>query len=377
MIVHTPDTPAELSAIIQAARGDQQRLAVAGSGSRPGFAPAAADACISLAGLGGSIQHDPAELMLTAPAATPMAAIRPLLAGAGQCLAFEPPDPDALWGRGGGTLGGAVACGLSGPRRPFAGAARDHVLEVEGITGAGEAFRAGGRVLKNVTGFDLPRLLTGSRGSLAVLTSLTVRLAPLPPASATWALPADDAPRALRLMADALMVDGGITGAAWADGQVLLRIEATAAALPALMAALAARLPGGQWCDGPASVARWAALAGLADVPADRLIWRCPLPAAAVPALAALLPAGAELRLDWGGALAWLILPAALADWDAPAAVAQAAGREGHARRLRLPAGVASAVPAHSPADPAVAALSRRIKALMDPDGVLAAEVEG
>ncbi len=371
----SPSSPAELAAVIVQANTDRLRLAVRGSGSRPTYQPASADACLDVSRLTGEIVHDPAELMLTAPAATQMAEIAPLLAAAGQCLAFEPPSPDAIWGRGSGTLGGAVACGLSGPRRPFAGAARDHVLALSGVTGAGERFNAGGKVLKNVTGFDLPRLLTGSRGSLAVLTEVTVRLAPLPPASATYGLPADTAAAAVRIMADALMVDGGITGAAWRDGVVSLRLEASAAALPALMAALAALLPGGTWLEGAASRVHWVTLADLGDVPADAIIWRCPLPAVRAGGL--VLPAGAELRLDWGGALAWIILPPALADLDVPAAVAQAAGRDGHARRLRLPAGVTSSVPAHSPADPALALLQGRIKALFDPAGVLAAEAVG
>ncbi|OSZ69085.1 hypothetical protein CAP39_09830 [Sphingomonas sp. IBVSS1] len=376
MTVHTPASPAELAAILQAAAGT--RLGVRGQGSRPAFHPVA-DGWIDVTGLGGAIMHDPAELMLTAPAATPMADIAARLAGTGQCLAFEPPDGSAAWSRGEGTnpgtLGGAVACGLSGPRRAFAGAARDHVLAVSGVTGAGELFNAGGKVLKNVTGFDLPRLLTGSRGSLAVLTAITVRLAPLPPATATLCLPADDAARALRLMADALMVDGGITGAAWANAMVHLRIEASAAALPALMEALSARLPAGSWLEGADSRALWATLTNLGDVGADQILWRCPLPAARAAALA--LPAGAELRLDWGGALAWIILPPAMADLDVPAMVAAAAGREGHARRLRLPAGIVSSVPAISPAEPALAVLQQRIKALFDPAGVLAAEAVG
>jgi glycolate oxidase FAD binding subunit len=333
MRVLAPVSPAELAALLAEAGAAGTRLAVAGSGSRPAFQPDAADARLDLAGMAGPITHDPAELMLTAPAATPMATIAPLLAAAGQCLAFEPPDPHAIWGRGGGTLGGAVACGLSGPRRLVAGAARDHVLALAGVTGAGEPFRAGGKVLKNVTGFDLPRLLTGSRGSLAVLTEVTVRLAPLPPASASWLLPADSAVQAVRLLADALAVDGGLTAAAWAQGEVALRIEATVAALPALMVALAARLPGGRWLEGAASRAHWQALASLGDVPADRIIWRCPLPAARAAALATLLPAGADLRLDWGGALAWAILPASQADLDVPAPKPTQVGR------LRIPRG--------------------------------------
>ncbi|WP_164158379.1 FAD-binding protein, partial [Sandarakinorhabdus rubra] len=196
-------------------------------------------------------------------------------AAAGQCLAFEPPA--SLWGAGGGTLGGAIASGLSGPRRAFAGAARDHVLEVRGVTGRGEIFRAGGKVLKNVTGFDLPRLLTGSRGRLAVLTELTVKVLPLPRDQATLRLPAATAAEAVRIMAEALGRDGGITGAAWANDHVHLRIEA-GAALPALLADVQARLPGGSVIKGDASRAAWAGIASPEARPGD-VVWRCPLPA--------------------------------------------------------------------------------------------------
>jgi glycolate oxidase FAD binding subunit len=372
LIQHRPDTAEALAAIIAGAAACGQTLAVVGSASRAGMGAGPADAMLDVSQIGGSIDHDPAELLLTVPAATPMADVAARLDGAGQCLAFEPPSPGPLWGAGDGTIGGAIACGLSGPRRPFAGAARDHVLGLAGVTGRGEMFRAGGKVLKNVTGFDLPRLLTGARGTLAVLTEVTLKVLPLPPAQASLALPADTAAAAVRLMADALMVDGGISGAAWADGHVLLRIEASAAALPALVDAAATRLPGGHVIEAAASRALWHGIASLAGAIADDdIVWRCPLPASRAPALAALLPSGARLRLDWGGALAWLLLPPALADLDVHALVAQAAGRDGHAARLRLPAGITSAVPAHGRPDPALAALAARVRAQFDPAGIL------
>jgi glycolate oxidase FAD binding subunit len=367
-MVHRPTTPDELAAIIRDAAGAGTTLAVAGSGSRPGIGPAAADAVLDVTGIGGEIMHDPGELLLTAPASAPLADIAALLAGAGQCLAFESPAPDAIWGKGGGTLGGAIASGLSGPRRAFAGAARDHVLEVRGVTGRGEIFRAGGKVLKNVTGFDLPRLLTGSRGTLAALTEITCKVLPLPPAQATLSLPADTAAQAVHLMVDGLLVDGGITGAAFADGAVHLRIEA-GAALPELMADLQARLPSGAMIEGAASRLLWAGIASLVGhARADDIIWRCPLPASAAPALAALLPASARLLLDWGGALAWVLLPPGAADFDMHAAITHAAGRDGHAVRLRGPA---SAIPARAPLDPALAMLNARVKAQFDPAGIL------
>lgn len=366
--MHRPTTEAQLAAIISDAAARGRTLAISGSGSRPGTGPGLADEQLDVTGFSGAIHHDPAELLLTAPAAAPIVQLVALLAGAGQCLAFEPPSPHALWGRGEGTLGGAIASGLSGPRRPFAGAARDHVLEVRGVTGRGEIFRAGGKVLKNVTGFDLPRLLTGARGQLAVLTEITVKLQPFAPAQATLQLPADTAEQAVRLMADALMVDGGISGAAWADGQVRLRIEA-GTALPAMLADLRSRLPAGSVIEGEASRALWAGLASHAGhVRPDDIVWRCPLPATRAAALAIALPSAGRLLLDWGGALAFVLLPPDMADFDMHAAVAKAAGREGHAVRLR---GDSATIPARAPLDPALALLNARVKAQFDPHHIL------
>ena len=372
-MAYRPATPDALAEMIVEAAALGRSLAVSGSGSKPGIGPGAADAALDLTGLGGTIDHDPGELLLTLPASTPLLHVEQLLARAGQCLAFEPPSPDAIWGLGHGTIGGAVASGLSGPRRPFAGGCRDHVLGLSGVTARGEIFIAGGKVLKNVTGFDLPRLLTGSRGTLAVLTEITLKVLPLAPAQATLLLPVDTAARAVRIMADACQIDGGITGAAWNDGPdggvVHLRIETSVAALPALIDAARARLPAGTVMHDADSRTLWTGIASLAGhVQADEIIWRCPLPATRAPALAALLPPAARLRLDWAGALAWVLLPADAADLDMHALVAQAAGRDGHAERLRGPASI---VPARAPLEPGLAALSARVKAQFDPAGIL------
>lgn len=368
-MAYRPATPEELAAMIVEAAALGRSLAVSGTGSKPGIGPGAADAALDVTGLGGAINHDPGELLLTLPASTPLLHVEQLLARAGQCLAFEPPSPDAIWGLGHGTIGGAVASGLSGPRRPFAGGCRDHVLGLSGVTGRGELFTAGGKVLKNVTGFDLPRLLTGSRGTLAVLTEITLKVLPLAPAQATLLLPADTAARAVRIMADACQIDGGITGAAWGDAAVHLRIETSVAALPALVDAACARLPAGTVMHDADSRTLWAGITSLAGhVQADDIVWRCPLPATCAPALAVLLPPAARLRLDWAGALAWVLLPADLADLDLHALVAQAAGRDGNAERLRGPASI---VPARARLEPGLAALSARVKAQFDPAGIL------
>ena len=202
-----------------------------------------------------------------------------------------------------------------------------------------------------------------------MLTQITLKVLPLAPAQATLQLSADTAAKEVRIMADALMVDGGITGAAWSEGEVQLRIESSPAVLPALVDAARARLPAGRLIEGDASRGLWTAIASLyGHVQADDIIWRCPLPASRAPALAALLPPDARLRLDWAGALAWVLLPAGAADLDVHGLVAQAAGRDGHAERLRGPA---SAIPARAPLEPGLAALSARVKALFDPAGIL------
>ena len=369
MTTHRPGTIGELAAIIREAAASGQSLAVAGSGSRPDIGPGAADAVLDVTGIGGEVLHDPAELLLTVPASAPLAEVEALLARAGQCLAFEPPSPGPIWGRGSGTIGGAIAAGLSGPRRPFAGAARDHVLGITGVTGRGEIFKAGGKVLKNVTGFDLPRLLTGSRGTLAVITEITLKVLPLAPAQATLLLPAATVQAAVRIMADALMVDGGITGAAWHDEQVMLRLESGAAVLPALIDAARLRLPAFDVLDDAASRRIWTDISSLNGVKlANHCVWRCPVPANRVPALAGMVAAvSGGVRLDWGGALAWILLPPDQADLDVHALVEAAAGRDGHAQRLRLPAGITSTIPAQPRIDPGIAALSARVKAQFDP----------
>src|SRR5690606_2270197 len=149
---------------------------------------------VDLSLLSGIVDYVPAELVLTAGAATPLADIEAELARHNQRLAFEPPDCGVLLGGSAAvqSLGGVLAANLSGSRRISAGAARDHFLGFEAVGGDGVPFKAGGRVVKNVTGYDLPKLMAGSWGTLAVLVSVTVRVAPLPETETTVILPARD-----------------------------------------------------------------------------------------------------------------------------------------------------------------------------------------
>jgi len=171
-----PQTPLELAEIV--ARGG--RLEVLGRGTKRGLGrPLQADTVLDMSGFKGISLYEPEELVLEAGAGTALGDIEKALAKNEQQLAFEPPDYSKMLGtRNSGTLGGLMACGLSGPRRIKAGAARDHILGIAGVSGRGETFKAGGRVVKNVTGFDVSKLMAGSYGTLAALTSITVKVVP-------------------------------------------------------------------------------------------------------------------------------------------------------------------------------------------------------
>src|SRR6185295_13372738 len=178
-----PATEAELAELVRWAAAEELPLELVASGSKPGFGrPVQSAHRLDLGRLAGIRDYQPAELVLTAGAATPMAELETALAAEHQMLAFEPGDWAPLYGRpaGSGTLGGALACNLAGPRRIKAGAARDHFLGFRAVSGRGEAFKAGGKVVKNVTGYDLPKLLCGSMGTLAVMTEITVKVLPAP-----------------------------------------------------------------------------------------------------------------------------------------------------------------------------------------------------
>src|SRR5438270_1350667 len=211
----------ELRDAIGDALAVEEPLEVVGGGSKRGLGrPLQLPRMLDLSRLAGIRDYQASELVLSAGAATPIEEIDAALAEAGQMLAFEPPDLGALFGlpaavAGRRTLGGALACNLSGPRRIKAGAARDHFLGFRGVSGRGEIFKAGGKVVKNVTGYDLCKLMTGSWGTLAALEEVTVKVLPRPETVAT-VLVADLAPAAaVRLMAAALGAPHEVSGAAY------------------------------------------------------------------------------------------------------------------------------------------------------------------
>ncbi len=381
-----PESLAQVQDCLRWAAAEQVPIAVRGGGSLDAIGPPDRPATVlALDGLRGILSYDPAELTLTAHAGTSLAEINAALADHGQCLAFEPPDWGGLYGgTASSTLGGLLASNRSGSRRPFAGAARDHCLGVVAVSGRGERFKAGGHVVKNVTGYDLPKLLAGSWGTLAVIAEATVKVLPAAPAQATVTVDGLPDADAVALMIRIARRADTITGAAHLPATVLglprtvFRLEGPGESLPARRDALAAdiaRTAPCQFLPDAAALPLWAGLGGghfLAE-PADWPLWRVAVtPTAAndlVRTVATSLP-GLRWYVDWAGGLLWLSLP----PWeaaDAGAAVIRGAvaALGGHATLMRADPGVRTRVPCLPPA--AAAPLMARVKQQFDPHGIL------
>ncbi|MBV8777777.1 MAG: FAD-binding protein [Alphaproteobacteria bacterium] len=348
---------------------------------------------LDLSRLSGVRDYAPSELVLTAAAATPLAEIERLLAAQDQMLAFEPPDWRGLLGQAHGspTLGGILACNLSGPRRFKAGAARDHFLGFTAVSGRAEIFKAGGKVVKNVTGYDLPKLMAGSHGTLAALAEATVKVLPRPETAATVLILGVVPDDAARVMAAALGSPHEVTGAAYlppqtpraaplpaAMGVVALRVEGPEPSVvfrrDALLAELAA---GGDAASlGAADSARlWRDIGNIAPLAAlaERAVWRVSVAPSRGGEVAQAVARAVDAMwfLDWGGGLVWL----AVADQpDGGAGVIRAAVGAtggGHATLVRGAPGLRAAVPVFEPQPAPLAALSRRVKESFDPRHIL------
>jgi glycolate oxidase FAD binding subunit len=390
--IEAPPDEAALAARVAAAHGAGQPLAVWGNRTKASLGrPVQAAAAISARALTGITLYSPAELVVSARAGTPLATLEATLAEKGQHLVAEPPDLSALCATDEGadgppTIGGAVACNLSGPRRIALGAMRDQVLGVRAVNGTGEVITSGGRVLKNVTGLDLCKLLAGSRGTLAVMTEVTLKVLPLPEATATLVLRGLGAGAAVAALSAGLGSPFGVTGAAHlpadaaaraglGDGGAasLLRIEEFADFIPYRTERLAALLsPHGtaSVLDDAASRPLWRSVRDAVPlgVAAGEGVWRLSLrPSAGPRALAMLEAAGLRGFLDWGGGLVWAAGPATEASHRA----VMDAGTGGVFWTVRAPAPLRAALPVVPPEPPALAALTRRVKAAFDPKGIL------
>ena len=390
-------TAAEAQDAIRQAMASNNTLELIGHGSRRTFGrPVTADIVLDLSALDNIIAYQPDELVLTLQPGASMAAVTTMLEKQSQQLAFEPPDYSALWGKseGQGTVGGAILTGSSGSRRLTAGAARDHCLGVKGVNGFGEAFAAGGRVVKNVTGFDLPKLVAGSFGTLCAVTELTLKVLPAPPDSLTLVLMGLEDRDAVDVMARALASRAAVTAAAHlpaavagtsriaaiaaSGGATLLRLEGFTPGVRARAAHLADALAGPHaslQLDHAVSRSLWKDL-GNATFFADdlaRIVWRVSLPPSRAADFAALVTMpGGRHYYDWGAGCVWLELPPA-ADGHAAfvrQSLKRIAGNDGHATLLRAPADIRATQSPFQPLTPAVAALNVAVTRQFDPRGL-------
>jgi glycolate oxidase FAD binding subunit len=390
MTVLKPPTAAALIEAVSWATANKAPLEVVGRGTKRALGrPSQSAHVLDVSELSGIRLYEPAELVMTAAAGTPLAVIEAALTEANQHLAFEPPDYARLLGGEPGeqSLAGVIAANLAGPRRLSAGAARDHLLGFSAVSGRGEAFKSGGRVVKNVTGYDLSKLACGSWGTLAVLTEVSLKVLPRPDAVATVALWGLDAARAVSAMSQALGSPHDVSAAAWLPSALahriglgpgasatMLRLEGPAPSVAFRCAALGALLDSfgaAKRLEDEQSVAAWRAIRDVEPFAADRstVVWKVSVPPMAGAAVVAAFPE-AEAFLDWGGGLVWLAMaPAPDAHAAALRAVVSAHG--GHATLIRGEAATRAAVPVFEPQAKPLTDLIRRVKHGFDPEGIL------
>ncbi|MFQ5973913.1 MAG: glycolate oxidase subunit GlcE [Alphaproteobacteria bacterium] len=393
-----PEDAQQVEEILAWAAGEETPLEVVGGGSKRGLGrPLQTAHEVDLSALGDVSLYEPEELVLAAGPGARLSDIELLLAEHNQQLAFEPPDLSALYGTAPAkaTIGGTVACNLSGSRRIKAGAARDHLLGVHAVSGRGERFKTGGRVVKNVTGYDMCKLLTGSYGTLAVMTELTLKVLPVPEKTRTVLIYGLDEAAATRALTQALGSSHDVSGAAHmpetaaarstvdhvrTPGRPVtaVRVEGVAASVAARCRSLIDALRDfgdREELHSANSRTLWREIgsASLIAKPVERVLWRI-----SVPPRSGHLVAGeilkhlpGEAMLDWGGGLIWLSLEGNAPEAGHDTVRAALGSHGGHATLVRASEHLRSAVPVFQPQPEPLAALTRRIKESFDPRHIL------
>jgi glycolate oxidase FAD binding subunit len=387
-----PATVEELRDVVADAAGHDRPLTIRGGGSKAGLGhPPDVETELALDRLTGVVGYEPAELVLTAKAGTPLAEIEALLAEHRQMLAFEPPDWRSLLDNGDKipTLGGTMACNLSGPRRIRAGAARDHFLGFSAVNGFGEIFKAGGKVVKNVTGYDLCKLMAGSYGTLSVLTEVTLKVLPRPDESMSILVAGLDDKEAIALLTDGLNSPHEVSAAAHlpvtaavrsevgvsSSGKpiAVLRLEGPASSIAFRLQALRELLSGRDQLSelGREDSERlWREISCVRPLlpMGEQMVWRLSLPpASAATAMAEISSTlNANGFYDWGGGLIWLAV-AGREDAGAEEIRTVLAGHGGHATLIRAPEAIRKVVTVFEPLPGPLMDLSRRVKEGFDP----------
>lgn len=391
-----PATEWELQGIIANCADKRLPIEVVGGGSKRAIGrPLQTAVVVSTASLRGIPLYEPGELVMSARAGTSLTQVESELAARGQMLAFEPVDLGPVSGAGAGsqTIGGVFAANLSGARRIMSGAARDHLIGIRGVNGRNESFKSGGRVMKNVTGYDVARGLAGSWGTLAVLTEVTFKVLPIPETQVTlvWQGLPDDI--AVEVLTTAVGTPFEVSGAvhlpavpasrlqlsqlrSLGTSLTLLRLENFASAVAYRTEALrtALKVYGPALVVEPAeSVQLWGEMRRLSVLPfADTCVWRISTAPTKAPALVAAIRRHmpAEVVYDWAGGLVWLEIPAS-ADAGASDIRRAIAIHGGHATLIRAEPAVRASIDVFQPPTPAVERITRGIKATFDPLGLL------
>ncbi len=359
--------------------------------------PSNAEETLDLSKLTGISLYEPEELILSAATGTTVKEIEDTVGAKGQIMAFEPPDLGPLLGapKESGTLGGLLACNLAGPRRIKSGAARDHFLGVSCVSGRGEIFKAGGRVMKNVSGYDMMKILAGSYGTLAAMTSATIKVLPRPEKTYTVLLYGLAEKEAVAALTQGLCSAHELSAAAHLPAALAARSGVSHVSEPG-RAVTALRIEG----PGPSVLHRTEALRRelaafgdseelhsqnslafwreVRDVTAlqgdfDRLIWKISVAPSETPAFLARLGGTIpemEAQLDWGGGLIWLSIPTREDAW-APVVRGALPQIGGHATLLRAPRALRITAEVFQPQSKSMAALSKRVKESFDPMGLL------
>jgi len=395
MTTFTPTTSDEVLSSVTSAVVEESPIEILGHGSKRGIGrPLQTEHMLDLSKLTGVTLYEPADLVLSAKAGTPLAQIEKLLAENGQQLAFEPMDYGPLLGGkpGKGTIGGVLAANLSGPRRLKAGAARDHILGINVVSGRGEAFKSGGRVVKNVTGYDMSKLMANSWGTLAVFTDVTFKVLPAAETEVTLAVRGllDDAASSAMALAlgssaevssaahlperIAARVAGGALGS---EAATLLRVEGFGPSVAYRIAALKALLGRAgplEEISGEASRLIWQDVRDIRPFAdgSEKPVWRVSMTPSQghLMVLTLRMQAAVSAFYDWQGGLVWLRME----EGDPEAALLRGLLRKhggGHATLVRAAPAHRAALPVFEPQAPALAALSQRLKQEFDPRNLL------
>jgi glycolate oxidase FAD binding subunit len=392
----------DVEQVVRAALANEQPLEIVGHGSKRLIGqPMATNALLDLSALNAVSAYEPNELIITVQAGAPLADVLSLIDSKNQQFAFEPMDTARLLGTAAnsGTIGGMIGAGLAGPRRIRAGGVRDHLLGAHAVSGFGDSFKTGGRVVKNVTGYDLCKLLAGSWGTLAVMTEVTLKVMPRAESERTLVLRGLDDVTANRAMTTALGSPFDVSGAAHVPAsafhaalgalaelgppgqpKTLLRLEGITVSATHRARSLCATLaPFGtaEIVEDEVSAALWRAIRDVAPFAADGMlgawpVWRivCPPASGGGFGVALARETGGDVIYDWGGGLIWAALPPC-ADARAALLRQRAGAIGGHATLIRAAEPVRRSVDVFHPQDGGLAALGERVRQAFDPKNIL------